>query len=153
MLFRGNLSVSLGMKEQHIGNGSGKYQMLVLVWSLNGLQTFKRYLLAVNCTKEDLDLLTNSKTDVTLLGYNGRLVYGTTYKYEYYSLTSQYLMNLRYECNEDGKSFEDPVTGKFSKYHLATCEFDSSWNTSSIPACECRNTSKVIKHFHFNFWF
>ena len=61
-------------------------------------------------------------------------------------------MKLRYECNEDGKSFENPITGNFSKYHLATCDFDSSWNTSSIPACECKHTSIVIKDFHFNFF-
>ena len=62
-----------------------------------------------------------------------------------------YFNNLRYECNENGKSFEDPITGKFSKYHLATCEFDSSWNTSSIPDCECKHTCQTFPLLYFIF--
>ena len=54
---------------------------------------------------------------------------------------------LRFECDEDGKSFEDPITGTFSKYHLVTCEADGSWNISSIPPCECR--TKSLKTFQF----
>ena len=110
---------------------------VVFEWTINLI------FLAVNCTKEDLDGLSNSRTDVTLLNYNDILTYGTTYKYEIIILRIQVNSTiLRYECNEAGKSFEDPITGTFSKYYLVTCDADGSWNISSIPPCECKHNFK-----------
>ena len=114
----------------------------------------KHIFLVVNCTKEDLDALSNSRTDVTLLGYNNLLTYGTTYKYicSYLNFLF-YVLFWRYECNEDGKSFEDSTTGNFSKYLLATCEADGSWNISSVqPPCECKYIL-ILSVLNFNFRF